>query len=322
MHAVGDPGRPAALGGARRSGPGRHRAAGGGARRPGSTAPTWCSGWASTRPRRAGPQDIPGMELAGEVVAVRALRCGSSRRATGSWRWSGAGRRRPWPSSTSPMRWPSPTRCPGPRRGGSPRCSRPPTTPCSPRPVCGWASGCWSAGRRAASGTAGRPAGRRDRRATWWPRCATRPATTRSPVLGADAVIAPGEVARHGPYDVVLELVGAASLTDGAAPSGHRGPRRRHRRRVGRRAMELNLIQLMTKRARIGGATLRCRTRQEKADVAAGVAAHVLPLLTPGRHHRAGVRHLPPGRGRRRLRALRRGRQARQGRARRVMRRS
>ena len=34
---------------------------------------------------------------------------------------------------------------------------------------------------------------------------------------------------------------------------------------------------------RIGGSTLRARTRREKADVAAAVAAHVLPLLASSR---------------------------------------
>ena len=47
--------------------------------------------------------------------------------------------------------------------------------------------------------------------------------------------------------------------------------------------MELDLLQLMVKRVRIGASTLRSRSRQEKADVAAAVAAHVLPLLAAGR---------------------------------------
>ncbi len=100
--------------------------------------------------------------------------------------------------------------------------------------------------------------------------------------LGADVVIAPGEEGDHGPYDVVLELVGQASL--GAvlpylAPwsrvvvigvgSGGR--------------MEIDLMQLMTQRIRIGGTTLRSRTRQEKGGVVAAVRAHVLPLLAAGR---------------------------------------
>jgi NADPH:quinone reductase-like Zn-dependent oxidoreductase len=39
----------------------------------------------------------------------------------------------------------------------------------------------------------------------------------------------------------------------------------------------------MTARARLGGATLRPRSRREKADVAAGVTAHVVPLVASGR---------------------------------------
>jgi NADPH:quinone reductase-like Zn-dependent oxidoreductase len=42
-------------------------------------------------------------------------------------------------------------------------------------------------------------------------------------------------------------------------------------------------MQLMMQRIRIGGTTLRSRSRQEKADVTAAVAAHVLPLLAAGR---------------------------------------
>jgi NADPH:quinone reductase-like Zn-dependent oxidoreductase len=100
--------------------------------------------------------------------------------------------------------------------------------------------------------------------------------------LGADVVIAPGSEGEHGPYDVVLELVGQASLV-GVLPhlaewsrvvvigvgSGSR--------------MEIDLMALMTKRIRLGGSTLRSRSRQEKADVTAAVAGHVLPLLEAGR---------------------------------------
>ena len=55
-------------------------------------------------------------------------------------------------------------------------------------------------------------------------------------------------------------------------------------------------MQLMQKRVRIGGSTLRARSRREKADVAADVAAHVLPAWRPGAC-RPGVRDLPAGRG-------------------------
>jgi NADPH2:quinone reductase len=100
--------------------------------------------------------------------------------------------------------------------------------------------------------------------------------------LGAHHVLAPGDEGAQAPYDVVLELVGAPSLTSvlpHLAPWG----------RVvvigvgGGGRMEVELMQLMQKRARIGGSTLRARSRREKADVAADMAAHVLPGLVAGR---------------------------------------
>jgi NADPH:quinone reductase-like Zn-dependent oxidoreductase len=100
--------------------------------------------------------------------------------------------------------------------------------------------------------------------------------------LGAHRVIPPGEEGSAGPYDVVLELVGQASLTAvlphvatwsrvvviGVGSGGR---------------MEIDLMQLMTKRARIGGSTLRSRSDQEKSDVAARVARHVVPALAAAR---------------------------------------
>ena len=47
--------------------------------------------------------------------------------------------------------------------------------------------------------------------------------------------------------------------------------------------IDLNLFSLMGRRARIGGSTLRVRSRADKAAVAAAVAKHVLPLLADGR---------------------------------------
>jgi NADPH:quinone reductase len=118
---------------------------------------------------------------------------------------------------------------------------------------------------------------------------ATVTATVRDPArhdavaaLGAHAVVAPGDEEAQAPYDVVLELVGAPSLT-GVLP--HVAP---WGRVVvigvgGGGRLELELMQLMQQRIRIGGSTLRGRSRREKADVAAGVAAHVLPALAAGR---------------------------------------
>jgi NADPH:quinone reductase len=100
--------------------------------------------------------------------------------------------------------------------------------------------------------------------------------------LGAAVVIDPGDVADHGPYDVVLELVGAASLPT-ALPHLATGARVVVIGVGSGAKVEVNLLQLMGTRARIGGSTLRGRSRREKADVAAAVAAHVLPLLAGGR---------------------------------------
>jgi NADPH:quinone reductase-like Zn-dependent oxidoreductase len=118
---------------------------------------------------------------------------------------------------------------------------------------------------------------------------ATVVATVRDPArfaevaaLGATVVIGPDGVADHGPYDVVLELVGRASLPD-VLPHLAIGARIVVIGVGSGSTMEINLMVLMTRRARIGGSTLRARSRNEKADVAAGVAAHVLPLLAAGR---------------------------------------
>ncbi len=100
--------------------------------------------------------------------------------------------------------------------------------------------------------------------------------------LGADRVIDPADVGAHGPYDVVLELVGAASLTD-VLPQLATGARVVVIGVGSGAEISLNLFTLMRARARIGGSTLRARSRREKADVAAGVAAQVLPLLAAGR---------------------------------------
>jgi NADPH:quinone reductase len=112
-------------------------------------------------------------------------------------------------------------------------------------------------------------------------------ATVRNPdlraevaALGAD-VIEPEEFAAHGPFDVILELVGAPNLMDnlkaleiggrlvvigtGAGATG-----------------DINLGLLMMKRSRIYGSTLRARPLEEKALTARAVERSVLPLLAEG----------------------------------------
>jgi NADPH2:quinone reductase len=116
---------------------------------------------------------------------------------------------------------------------------------------------------------------------------ATVTATVRNPDLrgeverlGATA-IDPDGFEDHGPFDVVLELVGGPNLAGNlkALEIGGRiavigvgaGPK-----------AELNLVALMGKRARIHGSTLRARPLEQKADAARRVERHVLPLVQAG----------------------------------------
>ncbi len=97
-------------------------------------------------------------------------------------------------------------------------------------------------------------------------------------------VVAPGDEGTAGPYDVALELVGQASLTD-VLPHLATGSRVVVIGVGSGGRMEIDLMQLMTKRARIGGSTLRARSAHDKAEVAAKVSRHVLPALASGRLH-------------------------------------
>ena len=107
---------------------------------------------------------------------------------------------------------------------------------------------------------------------------ALRPAVAE---LGAE-VVDPSEAGDHGPYDVVLELVGGPSFEanlPALAPGGRMtvigvggGPR-----------VELDLLTLMGRRARVMGSTLRSRSLEEKALTARRVEAELLPLLEAGK---------------------------------------
>jgi len=99
--------------------------------------------------------------------------------------------------------------------------------------------------------------------------------------LGAVAAVAPEEAADHGPFDVALELVGAASLPGVVASMALGG--RISVIGVGAGArVELDLLTVMGKRLRLSGSTLRARSAVDKAVVAAAVEAHVVPLLAAG----------------------------------------
>ena len=99
--------------------------------------------------------------------------------------------------------------------------------------------------------------------------------------LGARA-IAPDGFGESGPYDVILELVGASNLEEnlGSLAIGGRiavigvggtGP-----------VAEINLVAVMQKRARIHGSTLRARPLEQKAAAAWLVEKEVLPHFADG----------------------------------------
>jgi putative PIG3 family NAD(P)H quinone oxidoreductase len=99
--------------------------------------------------------------------------------------------------------------------------------------------------------------------------------------LGAE-VIAPEGFAEHGPFDVILELVGAPNMADNLQALATRGRITVIGVSAGAKS-ELNLLALMGKRARIFGSTLRARPAEEKAMAARGLEHEVLPLFETGK---------------------------------------
>jgi putative PIG3 family NAD(P)H quinone oxidoreductase len=115
-------------------------------------------------------------------------------------------------------------------------------------------------------------------------------ATVRNPELRAEVeklgatAIDPEGFEERGPFDVVLELVGGPNMAGNlkALATGGRiavigvgaGPK-----------AELNLVALMGKRGRIHGSTLRARPLEQKADAARRVERNVLSLIESGAVH-------------------------------------
>jgi NADPH:quinone reductase len=98
--------------------------------------------------------------------------------------------------------------------------------------------------------------------------------------LGATAV-PPDGFAERGPFDVVLELVGGPNMADNLMALATGGRIAVIGVSAGAKS-ELNLLALMGKRARIHGSTLRARPLEEKARCARLVEAEVLPLFERG----------------------------------------
>ncbi|MGH9306160.1 MAG: zinc-binding dehydrogenase [Acidimicrobiales bacterium] len=106
------------------------------------------------------------------------------------------------------------------------------------------------------------------------------PARFQDPQSSAEAN-SPPYMADEGPFDVILELVGAPNMAANLRSLAVGG-------RIvvigigGGSRGEVDLGMVMAKRAAIMGSTLRARPLEGKADAARGVEAHVLPLLESG----------------------------------------
>ncbi|HEX8074637.1 MAG TPA: zinc-binding dehydrogenase [Thermoleophilaceae bacterium] len=224
------------------------------------------------------PQDIPGLELAGEVAAAGP---GASRFSEGDRAMAivGGGGQAELAVVHERVAMPVPDELDWPAAGGFPEVFTTAHdalfTQAGLRPgehllVHGAAGGVGTAAVQL-----GRAAGARVT-------ATVRNADLRDAVadLGAEA-IAPDGFEERAPFDVVLELVGAPNLAPnvGALATGGRvvviG--------IGAGAKgELNLAALMGVRGSVRGSTLRARPLEEKAATARAVERHVLPLVRSG----------------------------------------
>jgi NADPH:quinone reductase-like Zn-dependent oxidoreductase len=92
----------------------------------------------------------------------------------------------------------------------------------------------------------------------------------------------PHEFSEHGPFDVVLELVGAPNLAEDLASLATGGRIAVIGVGAGSRT-EINLLELMQRRGRITGSTLRARPLEEKARASREVERTVVAALGAGR---------------------------------------
>jgi NADPH2:quinone reductase len=99
--------------------------------------------------------------------------------------------------------------------------------------------------------------------------------------LGAHEVVGPDGFERLGPFDVVLELVGAPNLPGDVQALAETGRIVVIGIGAGAKA-EVNLGALMGKRATLRASHLRNRSPEEKALTARAMERHVLPLFERG----------------------------------------
>jgi NADPH:quinone reductase len=224
------------------------------------------------------PQDIPGMELAGEVVALGA---GATRFRPGDRVMGivGGGAQAELAVSHERILMPVPDVLEWPEAGGAPEVfttahdalfTQAGLTLGERVLIHGAAGGVGTAAVQLA-----RAAGARVSATVRNP--AHREAVSR---LGATA-FDPDEFTEHGPFDVILELIGAPNMPDNLRVLGTGGRIVVIGVGAGAKA-ELNLSALMVKRGRILASTLRVRPLEEKALTARALERSVLPLLESG----------------------------------------
>ncbi len=227
------------------------------------------------------PQDIPGMELAGEVVALGPHPRGAERFAVGDRVMAivGGGAQAELCVVHERQLMPVPEVLEWPAAGGVPEVfttahdalfAQAQLRPGEHLLVHGGAGGVGTAAIQLAGATGARVT------------ATVRHAESRPQVvaLGAEA-IAPEGFADHGPFDVILELVGAPTMADNLNALATGGRILVIGVSAGAKC-ELNLLALMGKRARIHGSTLRARPLEEKALAARALEREVLPLLASG----------------------------------------
>jgi putative PIG3 family NAD(P)H quinone oxidoreductase len=225
------------------------------------------------------PPDIPGLELAGEVAATGP---GAERFAEGDRVMGivGGGGHAELALVHERQLMPVPDTLDRPQAGGTPEVF---TTAYDAL----FTQGGLSAGERllvhGAAGGVGTAAVQLGAAAGAHVTATVRNADSRDGVaaLGAHAVIDPEGFVEQGPFDVVLELVGAPNLPDDVKALDTGGRIVVIGIGAGAKA-EVNLGALMQKRGRISASTLRSRPLEEKALTARAMERHVLPLLRRG----------------------------------------
>ena len=225
------------------------------------------------------PADIPGLEFAGEVVASGpgAIRFTVGDRVMGI---VGGGGQAELIAVNERTVMPVPARLGWPEAGGLPETyctafdaifTQAGLTVCEKLLVNGGAGGVGTSAIQLAVASGARV----------WTTIRRPELADKVAALGATVVTAE-EVAAAGPFDLVLELVGGPNLAsdlDMLAVGG----------RIcvigvgGGAKAELDALQLMVKRARIHGSTLRARPLEEKAIVARSIERRVLPDFEAGK---------------------------------------